>query len=147
MFQLWSALAFPFQPCLIFSVISVISPLVPDFFASACEHQCRARKTSSGEVEFPSPTSKFTVHFRGFVDLLKLPDNIGRVHFRPRGGVAPMTTLCESGEIAVPVIQRHPATAIIFVGSQLTLVFGVLNLIAPQRWTWPDLTRRGVFKV
>lgn len=33
------------------------------------------------------------------------------------------------GEIAVPVIQRHPATAIIFVGSQLTLVFGVLNLI------------------
>lgn len=58
-----------------------------------------------------------------------------------------MTTLCESGEIAVPVIQRHPATAIIFVGSQLTLVFGVLNLIAPQRWTWPDLTRRGVFKV
>lgn len=33
------------------------------------------------------------------------------------------------GEIAVPVIQAYPATAIIFVGSQLTLVFGVLNLI------------------
>lgn len=33
------------------------------------------------------------------------------------------------GELAVPVIQKHPATAIIFVGSQLTLVFGVVNLI------------------
>ncbi|CAK9025254.1 unnamed protein product [Durusdinium trenchii] len=33
------------------------------------------------------------------------------------------------GEIAVPVIQEHPATAVIFVGSLLTLVFGVLNLI------------------
>ncbi|CAE7294204.1 unnamed protein product [Symbiodinium sp. CCMP2592] len=33
------------------------------------------------------------------------------------------------GEIAVPVIQLHPETAIIFVGSSLTLVFGVLNLI------------------
>lgn len=33
------------------------------------------------------------------------------------------------GKIAIPVIQRHPATAIIFVGSLLTLVFGVLNLI------------------
>eukprot|EP00435_Cladocopium_sp_Y103_P032142 s1667_g8.t1 len=33
------------------------------------------------------------------------------------------------GEIAVPVIQEHPATAIIFVGSLLTLVFGVVNLI------------------
>ncbi|CAK9083774.1 Voltage-dependent L-type calcium channel subunit alpha-1S (FGalpha1S) (Voltage-gated calcium channel subunit alpha Cav1.1) [Durusdinium trenchii] len=33
------------------------------------------------------------------------------------------------GEIAVPVIQKHPGTAIIFVGSLLTLVFGVLNLI------------------
>ncbi|CAE7715655.1 Scn11a, partial [Symbiodinium pilosum] len=33
------------------------------------------------------------------------------------------------GEVAVPVIQEHPSTAIIFVGSLLTLVFGVLNLI------------------
>lgn len=33
------------------------------------------------------------------------------------------------GQIAVPVIEDHPETAIIFVGSQLTLVFGVLNLI------------------
>jgi len=33
------------------------------------------------------------------------------------------------GTIAVPVIEHHPATAIIFVGSLLTLVFGVLNLI------------------
>lgn len=33
------------------------------------------------------------------------------------------------GEIAVPVIQEHPGTAIIFVGSLLTLVFGVVNLI------------------
>eukprot|EP00435_Cladocopium_sp_Y103_P028072 s65_g7.t1 len=33
------------------------------------------------------------------------------------------------GEIAVPVIQEHPATAIIFAGSLLSLVFGVLNLI------------------
>jgi len=33
------------------------------------------------------------------------------------------------GSLAVPVIENHPATAIIWVGSQLTLVFGVLNLI------------------
>lgn len=35
------------------------------------------------------------------------------------------------GEIAVPVIHEHPGTAFIFVGSLLTLVFGVLNLIVP----------------
>jgi len=33
------------------------------------------------------------------------------------------------GRIAVPVIENFPATALIFVGSQATLVFGVLNLI------------------
>ena len=33
------------------------------------------------------------------------------------------------GQIAVPVIQHYPATGLIFVGSLLTLVFGVLNLI------------------
>ena len=33
------------------------------------------------------------------------------------------------GEIAVPVIEEYPATALIFMGSLLTLVFGVLNLI------------------
>ena len=32
------------------------------------------------------------------------------------------------GQIAVPVILRHPETSVIFVGSLLTLVFGVLNL-------------------
>ncbi|CAE8674086.1 unnamed protein product [Polarella glacialis] len=33
------------------------------------------------------------------------------------------------GDLAVPVIAAHPWTAIIFIGSLLTLVFGVLNLI------------------
>ena len=33
------------------------------------------------------------------------------------------------GQMAVPLIQTYPATAIIFVGSSLSLVFGVLNLI------------------
>lgn len=33
------------------------------------------------------------------------------------------------GEIAVPVIEQYPATAVIFMGSLLTLVFGVLNFI------------------
>ncbi|CAJ1421957.1 unnamed protein product [Effrenium voratum] len=33
------------------------------------------------------------------------------------------------GRIAVPVIEAHPLTAIIFMGSLLTLVFGVLNMI------------------
>lgn len=33
------------------------------------------------------------------------------------------------GTLAVPVINRSPMTFIIFVGSQLTLVFGVLNLV------------------
>jgi len=33
------------------------------------------------------------------------------------------------GLIAVPVIEAYPGTAVIFIGSLLTLVFGVLNLI------------------
>eukprot|EP00928_Gymnodinium_smaydae_P032969 TRINITY_DN23744_c0_g5_i2.p1 TRINITY_DN23744_c0_g5~~TRINITY_DN23744_c0_g5_i2.p1 ORF type:complete len:566 (+),score=76.50 TRINITY_DN23744_c0_g5_i2:88-1785(+) len=33
------------------------------------------------------------------------------------------------GEIAIPMIERYPASAIIFVGSVLTLLFGVVNLI------------------
>eukprot|EP00930_Biecheleria_cincta_P021408 TRINITY_DN15884_c0_g1_i3.p1 TRINITY_DN15884_c0_g1~~TRINITY_DN15884_c0_g1_i3.p1 ORF type:complete len:761 (-),score=134.45 TRINITY_DN15884_c0_g1_i3:253-2478(-) len=33
------------------------------------------------------------------------------------------------GAVAVPVITRSPLTFIIFVGSQLTIVFGVLNLV------------------
>ncbi|CAE7315625.1 CACNA1B [Symbiodinium pilosum] len=33
------------------------------------------------------------------------------------------------GQVAVPVIQRNPETAFIFVGSSLSLVFGVLNII------------------
>ncbi|CAE7529342.1 Scn11a, partial [Symbiodinium sp. CCMP2456] len=33
------------------------------------------------------------------------------------------------GEMATPIILKHPETAIIFIGSLLTLVFGVLNLI------------------
>eukprot|EP00931_Biecheleriopsis_adriatica_P004096 TRINITY_DN105814_c0_g1_i1.p1 TRINITY_DN105814_c0_g1~~TRINITY_DN105814_c0_g1_i1.p1 ORF type:complete len:630 (-),score=96.07 TRINITY_DN105814_c0_g1_i1:96-1985(-) len=35
----------------------------------------------------------------------------------------------EFGTLADPIINAHPWTAIIFVGSQLTVVFGVLNLI------------------
>ena len=38
------------------------------------------------------------------------------------------------GEIAVPVIERYPLTAIVFTGSLLTLVFGVLNLIVADSW-------------
>ena len=33
------------------------------------------------------------------------------------------------GQIAVPVIEQYPATAIIFCGSLLTLIFGVLNMV------------------
>eukprot|EP00931_Biecheleriopsis_adriatica_P017921 TRINITY_DN12698_c0_g3_i1.p1 TRINITY_DN12698_c0_g3~~TRINITY_DN12698_c0_g3_i1.p1 ORF type:complete len:401 (-),score=110.36 TRINITY_DN12698_c0_g3_i1:65-1240(-) len=33
------------------------------------------------------------------------------------------------GVVAVPIIERYPAAAIIFMGAQLTLVFGVLNLV------------------
>ncbi|CAE8674162.1 unnamed protein product [Polarella glacialis] len=33
------------------------------------------------------------------------------------------------GKLAVPVIEAHPWTAIIFVGSLLTITFGVLNMI------------------
>ena len=38
------------------------------------------------------------------------------------------------GHIAVPVLEAYPLTGFIFIGSLLTLVFGVLNLIvaAPQ---------------
>ena len=39
------------------------------------------------------------------------------------------------GEIAVPVIEKFPWTAIVFMGSLLTLVFGVLNLIVAAFWT------------
>ena len=39
------------------------------------------------------------------------------------------------GQVAVPVIEYSPATAIIFCGSLMTLVFGVLNMIvaAPRQ--------------
>ena len=40
------------------------------------------------------------------------------------------------GTIAVPVIREYPATAIIFCGSLLTLVFGVLNLIVRSSGHW-----------
>ena len=33
------------------------------------------------------------------------------------------------GDVAVPIIEHSPWTALIFVGSLLTLVFGVLNII------------------
>ena len=47
-------------------------------------------------------------------------------------------------------LRKHPATAIIFVGSLLTLVFGVLNLIVavasrPQRTDRMDLDGAGVY--
>ena len=42
------------------------------------------------------------------------------------------------GEIAVPVIQEHPWTSVIFVGSMLTLVFGVVNLIVAVV-SWPQM--------
>jgi len=49
------------------------------------------------------------------------------------------------GEIAVPIIQAHPATAVIFVGSLLTLEFGVLNLIvAVVVDTFAELRERDV---
>ena len=32
------------------------------------------------------------------------------------------------GQIAVPVIQENPGTLIVFIGSLVTLVFGVLNV-------------------
>ena len=38
------------------------------------------------------------------------------------------------GQIAVPIIEAYPETAIIFIGSLLTLVFGVLNLIVADFW-------------
>lgn len=45
------------------------------------------------------------------------------------------------GEIAVPVIQKNPATLFIFVGSLLTLVFGVLNVPRLQWWEGDSWTR------
>ncbi|CAE7467898.1 TPC1, partial [Symbiodinium pilosum] len=49
------------------------------------------------------------------------------------------------GLIAVPLIEAHPATAIIFVGSLLTLEFGVLNLIvAVVVDTFAELRERDV---
>lgn len=38
------------------------------------------------------------------------------------------------GQVAVPVIEHSPATAIIFCGSLMTLVFGVLNMIVAAPW-------------
>ena len=37
------------------------------------------------------------------------------------------------GQVAVPVIEAYPGTAVIFVGSLLSLVFGVLPLGAHQK--------------
>ena len=49
------------------------------------------------------------------------------------------------GEVAVPVIQRNPETAVLFVGSLLTLVFGVLNIIVAAAWL-QAFALKGVYK-
>ena len=41
------------------------------------------------------------------------------------------------GTIAVPVIEAEPLTAVIFMGSLLSLVYGVVNLIVA---TWPQIS-------
>ena len=41
------------------------------------------------------------------------------------------------GELAVPVILSAPETSVVFIGAFLTIVFGVLNLIA----SWPVIPR------
>ena len=52
------------------------------------------------------------------------------------------------GELAVPVIEEYPATAFIFVGALLTLVFGVLNLIvAVVVDTFADARQNDVFSL
>lgn len=52
------------------------------------------------------------------------------------------------GTIAVPVIEAYPATAVIFVGSLLTLVFGVLNLIvAVVADTFAEVRERDVLNL
>ena len=38
------------------------------------------------------------------------------------------------GRIAVPVIQYRPWTAVIFCGSLMTTVFGVLNMVVAVPW-------------
>jgi len=48
------------------------------------------------------------------------------------------------GQVAVPVIEYSPTTAIIFCGSLMTLVFGVLNMIvAAPRQKHNKNTRHG----
>ena len=52
------------------------------------------------------------------------------------------------GEIAVPVIEAHPGTALIFMGAYLTIVFGVLNLIvAVVVDTFADARERDVLNL
>ena len=43
------------------------------------------------------------------------------------------------GDFAVPVIEAFPATSLIFVGSYLTIVFGVLNLIVAVVDSWQQV--------
>ena len=38
------------------------------------------------------------------------------------------------GKIAVPFIQYRPWTAVIFCGSLMTTVFGVLNMVVAVPW-------------
>jgi len=38
------------------------------------------------------------------------------------------------GQLAVPVIEYSPATMLIFCGSLMTVVFGVLNMIVAETW-------------
>ena len=52
------------------------------------------------------------------------------------------------GEIAMPVIEAHPFTALIFMGAYLTIVFGVLNLIvAVVVDTFADARERDVLNL
>lgn len=48
------------------------------------------------------------------------------------------------GQLAVPVIEYSPATMLIFCGSLMTVVFGVLNMIVAETWLRPVcLVRNG----
>ncbi|CAJ1425816.1 unnamed protein product [Effrenium voratum] len=63
--------------------------------------------------------------------VIELNDNFGTFEVMEANLLLFQTVIAGDswGKIAVPVIHAAPATVMIFVGSQLTIVFGVLNLI------------------
>eukprot|EP00445_Apocalathium_hangoei_P064608 CAMPEP_0204119168 /NCGR_PEP_ID=MMETSP0361-20130328/6955_1 /ASSEMBLY_ACC=CAM_ASM_000343 /TAXON_ID=268821 /ORGANISM="Scrippsiella Hangoei, Strain SHTV-5" /LENGTH=690 /DNA_ID=CAMNT_0051070275 /DNA_START=95 /DNA_END=2167 /DNA_ORIENTATION=+ len=80
-------------------------------------------------VELINPTVQQIADEGGWQDCERCPRSFASVFMADVTLFQTVVAGDSWGYIAVPVIEKNPATAIIFIGALMTLVFGVLNLI------------------